>query len=150
MEPVHYLLMLSNTLVHQRILAQAAEIGLTPGQPKVLECLMTHEGCDQKTLAAHCAIKPSTIGDILTGMEKKGLIARRQTDGNRRSWRVYLTDQGRKAAAELAAIFAQADAFALQGLDPADAETLKALLKQMIETMEAENQKGKRLNNGIE
>lgn len=150
MEPVHYLLMKANTMVHQQILARAAEIGLTPGQPKVLECLMAHEGCDQKTLSAHCAVKPSTAGDILAGMEKKGLIERRQIDGNRRSWRVYLTDRGREAAAEMAAIFDRADAFALQGLDPAEADQLRTLLKRMIGAMEAEQQEGKRFDNGIE
>ena len=150
MEPVHYLLMRAHTMVNQRILARASEIGLTPGQPKVLECLMTHEGCDQKTISEYCEIQPSTTGNILSGMEKKGLIERRQIDGNRRSLYVYLTEQGRKAASEMAAIFSQADAWALRDMDPQAAAQLKELLQQIIGTMEADQRKEKRFDNETE
>lgn len=148
MEPVHYLLMKAHTLVNQQILSRAAEIGLTPGQPKVLECLMSHEGCDQKTLSAYCEIQPSTTGNILMGMEKKGLIERRQADGDRRSLCVYLTDQGRAAAAKLADIFAWADDLSLQGMGPGEIARLKILLRQIIGTMEADRREGKRFDNG--
>lgn len=150
MEPVHYLLMKANTMVNQQILSRAAEIGLTPGQPKVLECLMTHEGCDQKTISAYCEIKPSTTGNILSGMERKGLIERRQTDGNRRSLYVYLTERGRETAVKMAAIFSQADALALQGMNAADIAQLKALLKQIMGTMESKRREGKRFDHEYE
>lgn len=147
METVHYLLMKAHTMVNQQILLRAAELGLTPGQPKVLECLMEHEGSDQKTISEFCEIKPSTTGDILAGMERKGLIARRQADGNRRSWYVYLTDKGRAAAAELANVFACAEENALRDLPEQDVAQLKRLLETMIGTLEAQRHEGKRFGN---
>ena len=41
MEQLHYLLMKANAALSRRILAGAAGLGLTPGQPKVLEFLST-------------------------------------------------------------------------------------------------------------
>lgn len=146
MEAVHYLLMKANAMVNQLVLLRAAEIGLTPGQPKILECLMVREGIDQKTISEYCEIKPSTTGNILSGMEKKGLIERRQTDGNRRSWYVYLTDQGRFAAAEMADIFAWAETKALRDLPVDDVRQLQRLLKTIVGSLEENRREGKRFN----
>ena len=90
--------MKAHTTLNRRVLARAAGLGLTPGQPKVLDYLIDHEGHDQKTIAAYCEIEPATVGSILLGMEDAGLIVRRQHPGNRRSLFVYLTEKGRAAA----------------------------------------------------
>lgn len=143
MESAHYLLMKAHTLLNQQILARAAALGLTAGQPKLLEYLAGHEGSDQKTISDYCEIRPSTTGSILAGMEKSGLVERRRPEGDRRSLYVYLTEKGRRAAGEMALIFDEAERRALQGLDAAETETLRRLLLAVIVTLEAE--KGKEL-----
>ena len=40
METLHYLLMRAHSLLNRRILDEAAGLGLSPGQPKVLEYLL--------------------------------------------------------------------------------------------------------------
>ena len=50
------------------------------------------------------------MGSILTRMERDGLIARTQHDGNRRSLYVSLTAKGQTAAEEMDRVFRQADA----------------------------------------
>lgn len=136
MESVHYLLMRAHTRVNQQILAQAAAIGLTPGQPKVLEYLTAHEGSDQKSISAYCEIQPSTTATILAGMEKRGLIERRQAEGNRRSLYVYLTEKGREAARQMNVIFAETEKTALQGLQEEEVAQLKRLLDSILTAME--------------
>ena len=49
MESLHYLLMKSHAMLSRRILSEASRLGLTPGQPKVLEFLLRHGESDQKT-----------------------------------------------------------------------------------------------------
>ena len=39
MESLHYLLMKTHSMLSRGILSEAAKIGLTPGQPKILEFL---------------------------------------------------------------------------------------------------------------
>lgn len=69
-----------------------------------------------------------TDGSILTRMENAELIERRQMNGNCRSPYVYLTDNGRVAAREMAPIFTDADEWAAQPLTEEETEQLKVLL----------------------
>ena len=131
MESLHYLLMRAHTSLNRQILSRAAGIGLTPGQPKVLDYLIDHEGSDQKTIAACCEIEPATVGSILLGMEEAGLVLRTQRPGNRRSLFVSLTPRGREKARQMAEIFRQVDDRALQALTPQEGEALLTLLTKL-------------------
>ena len=131
MESLHYLLMRAHTSLNRQILSRAAGIGLTPGQPKVLDYLIDHEGSDQKTIAACCEIEPATVGSILLGMEEAGLVLRTQRPGNRRSLFVSLTPQGREKARQMAEIFQQVDDRALQALTPQEGVALLTLLTKL-------------------
>ncbi len=51
MEQLHYLLMKTHTCLNRWILEKAAALGLSPGQPKVLECLMQNGESNQKAIA---------------------------------------------------------------------------------------------------
>ena len=75
MESLHYLLMKSHALFSRKVLSEVSKIGLTAGQPKVLDFLQDRGEADQKTIAAHCEIEPATVGSILLRMERAGLTA---------------------------------------------------------------------------
>ncbi len=130
MESLHYLLMRSNAMFSRRILTEVNKIGLTAGQPKVLDFLRTHGEADQKTIASYCEIEQATVGSILLRMEKSGLIVRRQREGNRRSLFVSLTDRGREAAGQVAAIFEKTEAPVVSALTGEELNTLRALLEK--------------------
>ena len=83
--PLHLLLLRSQAAMHREIMAEAARLKLSPGQPKILEYLLQTGESNQKAIALHCEIEPATVGSILTRMERDGLIARAQHAGNRRS-----------------------------------------------------------------
>lgn len=135
METLHYLLMKSHTMLNRKILSKAMEMGYSPGQPKVLEYLLQHEGSDQKTIAAYCEIEQATVGSILMRMENAGLIERRQIQGNRRSLFVYLTQKGKQAAVALEAVFDAADSQAQENLAPDEMTQLKVLLEKVCNTL---------------
>ncbi len=90
----HYLLAASAALFQRRVMAELTGLGLTAGQPKVLDYLGLHDGSMQKDIAAGCQIDPATLTGLLNRMEEKGLIQRRTLPGDRRSYHVYLTEQG--------------------------------------------------------
>lgn len=138
MESLHYSLMKSHSMLNRRIQAGAQGIGLTSGQPKVLECLMDHEGLDQKSIACYCEIEPATVGSILLRMEQAGLIERRQKGGNRRSLFVYLTAKGRDAANQMESIFQAADAAASTNLSRDEYEQLLYLLGKVCSSLESQ------------
>lgn len=91
METLHYLLMKAYTNLNRWLMAQASTLGLSPGQPKILECLIQNGEVNQKAIASSCEIEPATVGSILSRMERDGLVRRRQRNGDRRSLYVSLT-----------------------------------------------------------
>jgi DNA-binding MarR family transcriptional regulator len=136
MESLHYLLMKTHSMMQRCIVSEAQKIGLTSGQPKILDYLYDHEGSDQKTIAAYCEIEPATLVSILLRMEQKGLIERRQENGNRRSLFVYLTEKGRTAANKLHDIFASYDNMATVSMNDDETEKLKELLTNICKNLD--------------
>ncbi len=135
---MHYLLMKTQTSLNRWILSQAAALGLSPGQPKVLECLMQCGQSNQKAIARYCEIEPATVGSILSRMERDGLIQRQQRDGNRRSLYVSLTERGEQLGRQMQDIFAEADQRAMAGLTPEQQQTLQQLLGQVLQNLNGE------------
>lgn len=141
---IHYILMKTHSIFSRRISYRAQkELGLSPGQPKVLDCLMDNEGSDQKTIASICEIEQATLGSILIRMEEKGLIERRQLAGNRRSLFVYLTNHGKEMAAKMRKIFDEEEKIALKSLTKKETEelykTLNTICKNINEIPEVEH-----------
>ena len=139
MESLHHLLMKSHSVMQRKIYSEAQKIGLTSGQPKILDYLYEHEGSDQKTIAGYCEIEPATLGSILLRMEQKGLIERRQENGNRRSLFVYLTENGKEVCEKMHDIFSQKDKQASDGLTTAEINELKRLLTKVCENLDGKD-----------
>ena len=135
MESLHYLLMKSHAMVHRRVTSKTASIGLTSGQPKVLDFLLRFHEADQKTIAAYCEIEPATVGSILSRMETSGLVVRRQKEGNRRSLYVSLTEKGVNAAEKLTEIFRSVEDEATCRLSEDERDTLRELLSRICVTL---------------
>lgn len=131
MESLHYLLMKAHTRMNRRIWAQAAELGLTSGQPKILEYLLQFGESNQKAIADYCEIEQATVGSILMRMESSGLVVRTQRQGNRRSLYVALTPEGRAAAERMEEIFAREEAKACAALTEEEQVQLRCLLDKV-------------------
>lgn len=140
MESLHYLLMRAHGAVKRAVLAEGAKLGLTPGQPKILEFLTNNGESDQKTLAAECEIEQATAGGILLRMEQAGLIERKHKEGNRRSLYVSLTPHGVEMARKMDEAVREVDRRAASLLSDGEEEMLKNMLasvrRAMIETEE--------------
>ena len=141
MESLHYLLMKTHTNLNRWILSEAAAMGLSPGQPKVLECLMGQGESNQKAIAAFCEIEQATVGSILLRMERDGLVRRTQRDGNRRSLYVSLPPEGRRMGERMAEIFRRADAQAAAGLTPEEQDQLRVLLEKVYGSVSPERRR---------
>lgn len=140
MDTLHYLLMKTHTLLQRKIISEATKLGLSSGQPKILDCLSEYEGSDQKTIAEYCEIEQATAGSILTGMENTGLIVRKQKQGNRRSLFIYLTDKGKTVSKDMKAVFDNADLQATSALSEQELEQLKSLLNKICISLKNESE----------
>lgn len=132
---MHYLLMKANSMFARKVMYEANKIGLTSGQPKVLYFLSRFKEADQKTIANYLEIEPATVGSILLGMEKSGLIERKQREGNRRSLYVSLTEKGVEVSNNMEKIFEDTENIATDRLSEKDKEKLKKLLIEMCNSL---------------
>ncbi len=134
MQSLHHLWMKTYLQLNRLVLTQTAKLGLSPGQPKVLEYLFLQGENEQKAIATHCEIEPATVGDILSRMEAAGLVLRRQKPGNRRSLYVSLTEKGEALAVALTEIFAAAEAQMTSSLTEQEKQHLYQLLEKCEKT----------------
>ena len=135
-ETLHYLLMSDHFMVQKALVSSVKDTGLTPGQPKVLDYLLHHDGAIQKDIATFCHIEPASLTAILNGMENKGYIERTTVQNNRRSFHVYLTETGKKYADRLNLEFARIESEALKGFNETETQQLYDLLGRICQNME--------------
>ena len=131
----HQQLMKAYAMMNKRVMNEAQKLGLTAGQPKILEYLLAQEGAEQYRIAKHCEIESATVGSILNRMEASGLVERRRLGTNRRSLYVYLTEKGRRAALEVEDIFANAEKTALEGIGAEEREKMSGILTEVYKNL---------------
>lgn len=133
MHSLHHLWMKTYLQMKRLVSAQTTPLGLSPGQPKILEFLAEYGEHEQKDIAAYCEIEPATVGSILLRMETAGLVTRRNRSNNRRSLYVSLTPKGQQMAQILQGIFAEAEAQITAGLTEEERATLLQLLTKCLQ-----------------
>lgn len=138
MTSFHQLIKKTHLSFAKRVLAETQKLGLSAGQPKILEFLLEVDSVEQKTIAIHCEIEPATVVTILLGMESKGLIARKRENDNRRSLFVSLTPEGREYALKVKEIFDRNEKEIFSNFSDDEVETLKKLLNKVFDNIKIE------------
>ena len=90
---LHFLLLKSFHHSNKNIVQKISSLKLLPGQPKILEYLLEHNGSIAKDISNYCVLDKSTITSLLVRMEKDGLIMRKTHSTDKRSAYIYLTEK---------------------------------------------------------
>lgn len=130
-DSLHYLIMANQMLVQRGLLERLKETGLTIGQPKVLDYLKEHDGSNQKEIARACFLEAGSLTSILNRMEEEGLVERRMLNGNRRSFHVFLTENGKKNQELVEEMFAEIEKDALDGISSEEFETFMEVYRKI-------------------
>lgn len=116
------------------------EIGLSPGQPKVLTFLALHGPCLQKKLADACDIEPATISKLLHSLEELELIERNNRPGDRRATEIKLTQAGQELFEnEIAGRIDTINTTSLSGFSEHEREQFILYLKRMYRNLTGQN-----------
>lgn len=110
---------------------RAREHDLTRARWQVLWVLAREEGLKQAELAERLDVAPISLGRQLDKLENEGLVERRRDAGDRRCFRIHLTDAAQPALRVLQALAEETRAEALAGLSPAEIEQLHDLLSRL-------------------
>ena len=93
-----------------------SELDITANQWPVFHQIYEHEGSTQKSLAGYCMKDPSAVLRTLDILEKKELIVRKIDEDDRRVFKIYLTEKGKKAHQKAFNIALQCTIMACDGL----------------------------------
>lgn len=134
-DTLHYLIMANQMLVQKALLERLRDTGLTIGQPKILDYLKDHDGSSQKDIAKACFLEAGSLTTILNKMEEKGLIERRILNGNRRSFHIFMTDEGRQKMQLVDSSFLEIEKKALSDVSDEELETFMSVYKKIYKNL---------------
>ena len=104
---------------------------------------MEHDGANQKEIANACHIEAATLTSVLNGMEAKSLIERRRTDGNRRSFYIFLTDCGREMGREGTEAFARLEEYTFKDIPTEKVGEFMEMFQELYQRMKNHADTGK-------
>lgn len=119
--------------INATIGASFAELGIHPGQDRLLSELWAEDGLSQSELIARLGVEPPTVSGTVQRLEQAGFVRREPDPANRRVSRVYLTDAGRGLEEPVRMALREAEEQLLDGLSAADRRTLATLLERTID-----------------
>ena len=134
-DTLHYLIMANQMLVQKALMERLRDTGLTIGQPKILDYLKDHDGSSQKDIAKACFLEAGSLTTILNKMEEKGLIERRILNGNRRSFHIYMTDEGREKMQLIDRSFSEIEKKAVLDVSDEELETFMSVYKKIYKNL---------------
>ncbi len=109
---------------------------ITPEQWGLLNRLWEKDGVSQKELSEISIKDQTTVTRILDKLERKGLIKRQTSPDDRRSFLIFLTDNGRSLENKLVPIAYEVLDEALQGLSEEEIKQMKLLLNKIFMNIE--------------
>ncbi len=130
-DPIGQILTLAARRHRVRTAAMLSDIGLFPGQDKVLESLQGVEGLTMSEIAATLDVRPPTASKMVGRMAAQGLLERKGREGDARMVMVSITDDGRSRLDDLRRIAKRVERETLDGLDDKDIRRLRRLLKKV-------------------
>lgn len=144
---LHYLIMANQMLVQKALLDKLRDSGLTIGQPKILDYLKDHDGSSQKDIAKACFLEAGSLTTILNRMEEKGLITRQMLNGNRRSFHIFMTEEGRRKQQLIDELFTEIEKNALKNISDKEFDRFMAVYTKIYHNLQKElNNKGATIN----
>jgi DNA-binding MarR family transcriptional regulator len=124
-----------NVVAHdaaKRFEAELKKHGLTVALWPTMMCLWEEEGVTQRDIAAKSKVENSTTTRTLDKLEKLGLVERHPDPNSRRSFRIYLTEEGRSLKETLVPIPLAVNQELMSPLEPAEQKEMLRLLKKLV------------------
>lgn len=138
-DTLHYLLMANQMLSQKALWEELKDSGITIGQPKILEYLKENDGSNQKEIASACFLEAGSLTTILNKMEEKHLIERRILNGNRRSFHIFVTEEGRKKQKIVENAFSKIEKKALADISAEEYEHFLSVFQKIYSNLQKNN-----------
>ena len=111
--------------------------GLTGPQLWAMKTLYRHGVMTTTDLASALAVQPSTLSLLIDRLEARGLVRRQRRRKDRRHVELRLTREGTRLAARAPSAAQGRLLHGLRGLAPARLRTMRRVLSELVDIMEA-------------
>lgn len=132
---VGYRIKLLSQLIARKFTERLEPFGLTPFHWVVLCCLWEEDGLPTSSIGEKLQQVGGTLTGVLDRMEERGLIRRERDGRDRRIWRIWLTDEGKKLETVLPPVAVEIREQAMRGISFAEREQFSQILNQAIANM---------------
>lgn len=121
----------ANDMFHRE---QSAD-GLTSRQLVILSAIAENEGLSQSGIVSRTGVDRSTLADVVRRLHKKGLVARKRTKDDARTYAVKLTADGQRLLADAGATAMRTEEKLLSELSTGQRRDLIRLLRTLADTV---------------
>jgi DNA-binding MarR family transcriptional regulator len=128
---VGYVLRRAQLAVFDDVIANFAELDLRPAQYSVLVLLGNSPGLKQSDVAAALGIQRANFVVLFDGLEHRGLAQRSSAPNDRRSYALYLTEEGKRVLARANELERRHETRLDAKLGPGGREQLLELLRRL-------------------
>jgi MarR family transcriptional regulator for hemolysin len=106
-------------------------------QWRLLAYVLRREGMTQTELARCLEVERASVGQAIDALERKGLLARQQRDGDRRVWCIIATSRARALLAELRVVVDEVYAQMFAGFSATEIAALGGYLDRIARNIRA-------------
>lgn len=114
---------------------RAEPLGLTRAQWRAIKLIHREPGISQKALAELLEMEPIPVGRVLDRLQQAGFVERRADPGDRRVWRLHITDKAHGVLDGMEVIAAGLRDDALAGIGDAELAACMAVLERMKQNL---------------
>jgi len=140
-ESVGYLLGRARAKLVKSIDCELSAYDITHGQGRIMMLLSSGKYATAAELAREAYVDSASITRMIDRMEKRGLIERVRCGEDRRVCKLRLTVEGQTLADQLPFVYGRVLNQNFAGFSEDEVETLKALLRKMLDTEVTEKDK---------
>lgn len=127
--------------IHVALYLQECEaFGTTPVQSSVMQVLLIKPGLDQAALSGEIGVDRTTASNVLSRLERRGLVRREGDAEDKRLRRAFLTEQGEAMLSDMQAALERSHRRLVAPLPEAEREAFIRALKLLVE---ANNRQGR-------
>jgi DNA-binding MarR family transcriptional regulator len=129
-----FLLRRAHQIAESIFLRECAELALTPPQCGCLIVAHSRPGLDQKGIGVALGFDRATTGQILKGLEERGLIVRAASENDARKRCIAVTPRGRSVLKRAGAALERSHEHVLKVFSTQEREIFTSLLERLCNT----------------
>lgn len=112
-----------------------SDAGIHGGQDILLYYLNIEDGQTVSALVEKMCIQHATISTMIDRMQASGMITKVKDNADKRTSRVFITEQGQEAYKQIAKIWNIMETTVIEGLDENQQKTLSELLQIVLKNL---------------